>query len=175
MLRTARCAQARRLEVNTVDAALDRLGSILTKIPEPCTPTNTRTQVIHNTLAVLAQAGEEVCGGVLRDLLGCFDEDVQDIDIKVPELEEENFVSRRAKIIELLLDMGVRLVGQEWKGADKCLELYFTWRTVDTVPVSLKINDLDVEDKNLLCIQLSRKNAFSNKSADFDVCQFSAS
>jgi hypothetical protein len=158
-----------------VDAALDRLGSILTKKPEPCTPTDTRTQVIHNTLAVLVQAGEEVCVGVLRDLLGCFHEDVQDIDIKVPELEEKNFVTRRAKIIELLHDMGVRLVGQEWKGADKCLELYFTWRTVGTVPESLNILDLDQADRNLLCVQLSRKNAFSNKSADFDVCQFSAS
>jgi hypothetical protein len=48
--------------------------------------------------------------------------------------------------------------------------MYFSWKSA-LAGKHWDIGELDQSNRDLICAQLARENAFANKSADFSVCQ----
>ena len=169
MLRKSQLFQQSREEeaIYTPEAALRRFFDICTATPTALQESDTKEHAQKVAFAVCLQdCGEEVKGGVPRDLLGVYDADVQDIDILVPAMDQDsNFETRRARICNAFGEYNLRFAGQEFFG-ENCLELYFSWRNVEISKTALRM-----ENPDLVTVQLARCGAFKNKDPDFDACQ----
>jgi hypothetical protein len=169
MLRKARCFENRRQDVNTAQEALERFKSICAQELVPLEPTATREQAYIQAFAALLDARQTVKGGIIRDILGMYEEDIQDIDILIPENTIDTmFEARQAVITAAMAKVNLRLVNVRWQGL-KCLEMFYTWRANEDEEENL---ELVQTSPDLVCVQLSKSGDFANKKPDFSVCQF---
>ena len=169
MLKNARAFGARRTEMTTSEEALNRFYALCCTVLSPLERSASKVQAYIRAFAALLAEGLTIKGGIIRDLLGGYDEDIRDIDIPVDAAQDdETFSSHRNKICDALEELGLSLVSTRWQGL-KCCELFFTWKgDLGELPKEA----LTQMHPDLICVQLSMKNGFANKKPDFSVCQF---
>jgi len=169
MLRSARLASGTRARsATTLQGALTRFKSLCVADPSPLTRESTRDDAIKTAFALCLAEGEVVKGGCNRDLIGCFDSEVRDIDLLIPKNDiDPEFRLRSERLIRRLATKQLYLTGKEFRGAN-CLELFFCW---DSDNIILPKKDLHQDNVSLISLQLARSGGFHNKNADFNVCQ----